>query len=418
MENNYRRRRAKLTSMRYGNPAKNQKIIAVTGTNGKTTTLNFINEILKAAGYKTAMFTTAIIEIGGERKINDTNMTTASSGDLQRFLRRAKKLRADYTLLEVSSHALDQHKLDGIPIHAAVMTNLTQDHLDYHKTMGAYAEAKGKLFDGHPQFMVLNRDDEWFDYFDKFEAGNQKITYGKSDESEAKITYEKFYKKGTDVKVVIDTTVRMEIGTSLPGEFNVYNLTAAAACAFLLGVHTEAIMDGIANLESIPGRFQYIPTGKNFEVVVDFAHTPDGLEKMLQAVREVTKNRVILVLGADGDRDKAKRPIMGELGAKYADRIFLTDQETHTEDPDAIRQAVMEGIIAGKGEAKTTEIADRGEAIARAVGSAKKGDIVLVPGLGHDVVRNVGGKLVPWNDADAVRKALGQETTEDSSSSN
>lgn len=406
LEESYRKSRTRLVRTRYGNPGKKQKIIAVTGTNGKTTTLNFVNEILKEAGYKTAMFTTAIIELNGERQINDTNMTTASSVNLQKFLRKAKKSKAEYTLLEVSSHALDQHKLDGVPIHVAIMTNLTQDHLDYHKTMEAYAEAKGKLFANNPKYIVLNRDDEWFGYFDKFQAGSEKITYGKSDDAEARIEYEKFYKKGSDVRVVIDTTVKMEIGTHLPGEFNVYNLTAAASAAFLLGVDKDKIVDGIANLKSIPGRFQYVPTGRDYEVVVDFAHTPDGLEKMLQAVRAVTSNRVIVVLGADGDRDKEKRPIMGEIAARYADRIFLTDQETHTEDPAIIRAAVMEGVRGAMGEAKTTEVPDRRDAIERALSSAKRGDIVLIPGLGHDVVRNVGGELVPWNDTEEVLKIL------------
>jgi len=391
---------------RYGNPAKNLKVIAVTGTNGKTTTLCYINEILKEAGYKTAMFTTAVIEIAGSRKINDLNATVALTAEMQRFFRDAKKAKVDYTLLEVTSHALHQHKLDGVPIYAAVMTNLTQDHLDYHKTMDAYAAAKAKLFQNEPQFIVLNRDDEWFEYFDKFYAGAQKITYGKHDDAEAQIVYTKLYRKGSEARVVVDHQTTIELATALPGEFNIYNMTAAAATAYLLGLKIEDIIEGTANLEAVPGRFERVEAGQDFDVIVDYAHTPDGLEKFLTACKSIAKNRVILVFGACGDRDKGKRPIMGEIASKYADRIFLTDEESYNEDPDKIREDIMEGIKSAKGDGKTTEIPDRREAIKKALSVAKKGDMVLVTGMGHEKFRIIKGKREPWNDADVVRELL------------
>ena len=409
LENGYRRLRVKLVSARYGNPSKHLRVIAVTGTNCKTTTSCYINEILKEAHFTTAMFTTAVIEVAGERKLNDLNATVASTARMQRFFRDAKRANADYVVLEVTSHALDQHKLDGVPIEAAVMTNLTQDHLDYHKTMEEYAAAKSKLFQLRPRFIVLNRDDEWYDYFNQFVASEQKMTYGRSAEAEAKITHVKLYRKGTEADVVLDHQTHLELATNLPGEFNVMNMTAATTLAYLLGVKLEDIQEGVANVEAVPGRFERAVEGLGYDVIVDYAHTPDALEKLLAAARGITKQRVILVFGACGDRDQGKRPIMGEIAARGADRIFLTDEESYNEDPEQIRRMLMEGIERGRGDAKTTEIADRRQAIERALGCAKKGDMVLITGMGHEQYRIVNGQRLPWNDGQVVREIVGRE---------
>ncbi len=406
LEEKYRKARIRAVRMQYGDPAKNLKVIAVTGTNGKTTTLNYLNEILKEAGYKTAMFTTAVIEVDGKRKINDLNATVALTAEMQQFFGRAKKAKVDYTLLEVTSHALDQHKLDGVPILAAVMTNLTQDHLDYHKTMENYAAAKGKLFAGSPEFIVLNRDDEWFDYFNQFAAGGHKITYGRHDDAEVRVTRTKLFKKGSEADLLLDHHLKLELATALPGEYNIDNMVAAATTAYVLGVDLNDIMEGAANLEAVPGRFERVVEGMDYDVIVDYAHTPDGLEKFLTAAKAVTKNRVILVFGATGDRDKGKRPIMGDIAARLADRIILTDEESYNEDPATIRTEVMQGIEAAKGDAKTTEIADRRDAIKKALDVAKKGDTVLITGMGHEKFRIENGKKIPWNDADVVRELL------------
>lgn len=406
LEEGYRRGRVKVVSTRYGNPAKFLKVIAVTGTNGKTTTVNYINEILKEAGYRTAMFSTALIEVAGEQQLNELNMTVADTAIMQRFFRDAKQANVDYVVLEITSIALQQHKLDGVPILAAVMTNLTQDHLDAHGTMENYAAAKAKLFRNEPQFVILNRDDEWFDYYDQFPAAAQKITYGKHETAEAKIEYTKMYRKGSEATVVIDHQTKLDLATALPGEFNVYNMTAAAATTYLLGVSVTDIIEGIANLEGVPGRFERVEEGQEYDIIVDYAHTPDALEKLLGAAKEITRNRVILVFGATGDRDKIKRPIMGEIAARLADRIILTDEESYNEDPDAIRAEVMAGIEDAKGAGKTTEIADRREAIKKALDVAKKGDIVLITGMGHEKFRIENGKKIPWNDADVVREIL------------
>lgn len=410
LENRYRLLRAKALATRYGHPARHLRVIAVTGTNGKTTTANYLNEILKEAGYKTAMFSTATIEVAGKAKRNDLNMTVASTARMQQFFRTAKREKVDFVIMEFPSHAIHQHKLYGVPVEMAIMTNLTQDHLDYHGTMEDYAEVKGRLFASQPKYIVLNRDDAWFDYFDQFAAGSQKITYGKLPDSEAHIDKVKLYRKGTEVTVTIDHQTRLELATNLPGEFNAYNMTAAVAAAYLLGVKLNDIVEGVANLEVVPGRFERVVEDLPYDVIVDYAHTPDGLEKLLQAARAITKNRVILVFGACGDRDKGKRPVMGGIAACLADRIFLTDEESYNEDPKAIREMIYKGIEDARGGAmKTTEVADRREAIEKALSIATKGDTVLITGMGHEVYRIINGEKKPWNDSDVVREILNEK---------
>lgn len=407
LEEGYRKTRARVVTARYGHPAKHLKVLAVTGTNGKTTTVNYLNEILKEAGHKTAMFSTATIEVAGVAKRNDLNMTVASIVQMQKFFRDAKKAHVDYVVMEFPSHAIHQHKLWGVPVEMAIMTNLTQDHLDYHGTMEAYAEVKGRLFAMEPRYIVLNRDDEWFEYFNQFVASEQKITYGQHEEAEAHIDRIKVYRKGTEANVTIDHQTKLELATNLPGEYNAYNMVAAVCAGYLLGIELNDIVEGVANLESIPGRFDRVVDGLPYDVVVDYAHTPDGYEKLLTAAREIAKNRVILVFGSCGDRDKAKRPLMGEIAAKRADRIFLTDEESYSEDPDKIRAMIFDGIEGVKGGAmKTTEIPDRREAIKKALSIATKGDIVLITGMGHEMYRIVDGKRIPWNDADVVHEIL------------
>lgn len=411
VEDAYRKQRIKALSAKYGHPAKSLRVIAVTGTNGKTTTLAYLNEILKESGKKTAMFSTATIEIAGESRLNDLNATVGTTEQMQMFFRDAKQASVDFVLLEVTSHSIHQHKLDGIPIEVAIMTNLTQDHLDYHKTMDEYAAVKARLFARDPDYIVLNRDDEWFDFYNKYNAAKQKITYGVHDDAEAKISDIVLYRKGTEATVTIDHQTKLSLATALPGAFNVSNMTAATAAAYLLGVNLKDIVEGVANLEHVPGRFERATEALPFDVIVDYAHTPDALEKLLTTAKSVTKNRVILVFGACGDRDATKRPIMGKIASEYADRIILTDEENYTEDASVIRLAIREGIVEGKGEGKMTEIADRREAIEKALSIAKQGDTVLITGLGHEVYRIVDGNRVPWNDTEVVNQIIQEKTT-------
>ena len=406
LEEGYRSSRGRVTAARYGNPAKDLKILAVTGTNGKTTTANYLNVILKTAGYKTAMFTTALIEVDGKSRINDLNATITTTAQLQQFFKAAKNAAADYVILEATSHALIQHKLDGLRIELAMMTNLTQDHLDYHGTMENYAAAKGILFSRKPRYIVLNRDDDWYSFFAKFQPGEHAITYGVDTESDAQIKAVRMTADGSDVKILVDHQTTLDLHTALPGKYNVYNLACAASGAYALGLDLGHIQQGVAALHSVPGRFERVKSDKPFNTIVDYAHTPDALEQLLETTRHITKKRVILVFGATGDRDKGKRPIMGGIAAKYADRIFVTDEESYTEDPATIRAAVMKGIRAGLGDIKTDEIPDRREAIAKAISIARAGDTILITGMGHEKFRIMNGKKLPWNDTDVARELL------------
>jgi UDP-N-acetylmuramoyl-L-alanyl-D-glutamate--2,6-diaminopimelate ligase len=294
----------------------------------------------------------------------------------------------------------------------AVMTNVTQDHLDYFKTMENYAAAKGMLFSGEPSYIVLNRDDEWYEFFNQFGAGELKISYGQSKAATTQISKVKLFKNGTEAWLKIDGGKKFEVATSLTGEFNAHNMAAAASAASLLGIGEEAIQNGIANLETLAGRFERAIKGEPYEVIVDYAHTPDAIEKLLKSAKKVTKGRVVLVFGATGDRDRGKRPIMGEIAAREADLIFVTDEENYTEPADQIRAEVMQGIQnvlqVPYLQKKVQEVPDRYEAIKAALAVAKEGDMILITGMGHEVYRITDGKRIPWNDGDVVREILGK----------
>lgn len=404
-EETYRKGRVYALQARHGFPAKDMRVIAVTGTNGKTTTCCYINEVLKAGGYRTAMYTTAVIELNGKSQINKTHRTVPLTAELVAFLKRAKAAHVDFVILETTSMALHQHKTLGIPVEIAVMTNLTQDHLDYHKTMESYAAAKARLFGLYvnPQFCVLNRDDEWFDYFKKQSVG-EVVTYGQHNASTMRMHGMRLGADGSSW--VIDEHGKVcGLRTHIPGAFNVYNATAAASVGTLLGLSAEQLQAGVAALHNIPGRMQQVKAGQDFTVLVDYAHTPDAIENVLKAARALTSGQVRLVFGATGDRDKAKRPIMGQIAAKHADMVYLTDDETYTEDPDTIRAAVREGIEAAKG--RYVEIPDRREAIKAAFADAKKGDVVILAGIGHQDTRTMGNAQQPWLEAEVARDLLG-----------
>lgn len=404
-EEAYRRSRIYALQARYGFPARDLRVIAVTGTNGKTTTCCYINEMLKNAGYKTALYTTAVIELAGRSDINRTHRTLPLTGQLLAFIKKVKATKVDFLILEVTSQALDQHKLLGIPIEIAVMTNLTQDHLDYHGTMNRYAAAKARLFNRHtnPKYCILNADDQWYDYFLKESVG-QVVTYGTSEEATERITNVKAGK--TMQWQLADGRHTLNLKIQQAGLFNVYNASAAATVGMALQAEPKTIEQGVAAMKSVPGRMESVEAGQPYQIWIDYAVTPDALEQVLKAGREAAKARVLVVFGATGDRDRGKRPIMGEIAARLADRIFLTDDETYSEDPDAIRAAVMEGIVRGRGKSKTTEIADREKAIAAALRAARKGDVVIVTGIGHQNVRNMGGFEEPWNEREIIKRHL------------
>lgn len=405
-ESTYRKSRGAVWQIKYGFPGKNLKIIAITGTNGKTTTASYINSVLQAGGLKTAVYTTAYYEIDGNRVPNRSHMTVTSQKSAQEFFAKANAAMVDYVILEITSHALDQGRISGVKAEVAVMTNLTQEHLDFHGTMQRYADAKAILFGPKwaAKHVILNRDDEWYEFFAKKSVG--KITsYGEKSPSDIKLQSAKSSESGSEF------TLRQEgkelrLETQLIGKFNIYNAMAAVGVGRVVGLSDRQVAKGIANLTSVPGRMEQIVEGQNFTVLVDFAITPDALENALSTLRPLTKGKLRIVFGATGDRDRTKRPQMGEVVARLADAIYLTDDETYTEDPTTIRKEVFKGILDAKGDKKTYVFDDRLEAIKAAFRDSRKGDTVLLTGIGHEDYRNMGGKKLPWDERQVARKLL------------
>ena len=388
----------------FGFPAKKLKVIAVTGTNGKTTTVSYIVSILEAAGYKVGAATTSYSKIGNKIIHNKENRTVADPIKVFWLLRRMRWSRVDWVVLEVTSHSLEQNRLLGVPIEAAVITNLTQDHLDYHKTIENYAAAKAKLFEKDVKFNALNADDEWHDYYAKIPT-QHKMSYGTDAKSNARITSVKLTPKFSTFTIKLDHTVKLDFKTDLIGKFNIYNATAAITITYMLYIDKSAIVKGIKNMQTVPGRMEPIKADIPYSLIIDFAHTPDGLENVLETLKNLTKNRLIVVFGGTGNRNE-ERPIMGEIAAKYADRIILTDDEPYDKDPAELRAHVMEGIKAGKGVGKTTEVAGRKNGIKKALDIAKKDDTVVLTGMGDYDFMKVGDDYIPWSDKGAVLEIL------------
>lgn len=395
-------------NLAYGFPGRGLKVIGVTGTNGKTTTSFLIHRMLGEAGYKAGLMTTVAWASGAEVHAQTQHMTNVPVPLLMRRLKQMKAEGVEWLVLETTSHALVQHRTWGVPYSVAVLTNITQDHLDYHKTMERYTEAKQKLFrlaqknKKGLQMGIANADDR---NGASFAAVTQNsILYG-IEAGEVQATGIKL----TGAGIAYDAQAWGEtyhITSHLPGSFNVYNTLAAVCVGRAVGLSKEQVEQGIAALPGVAGRVEPVEAGQPYAVIVDYAHTPDALENVLSALKSSTKGSLAVVFGATGDRDKGKRPVMGEVAARLADRIYLTDDETYTEDPEAIREAVLEGIKAAGGEGKAKVVPDRLEAIRLAFTDAKTGDTVLLAGIGHQDTRNMGGKEEPWDERGVARKVL------------
>jgi len=391
-----------------GFPGRKFKVIGITGTNGKTTTAFMVHRMLHEAGYKVGLMTTVAYGVGGNIKPQDVHMTNVPVPLMMKRLKYLHNRGAEWLVMEVTSQALAQNRVWGVPFHLAVMTNISQDHLDYHLTMDRYVNSKVKLFrladrnHGGLRLGIINADDETAGRFAK--AVSKKLTYG-FDKGELRAAAIKTSAGSSSFTALTDTE-ELKIKLNLPGRFNVYNALAAIGVGLALGISNKMIERGIAALEGVPGRMTSFKAKAGYNAVVDFAHTPDALENAIQAVKAGTKGNVILVFGATGDRDKSKRPVMGEVAAGIADRIFLTDDETYTENPGAIIDEVYKGIVAAGGKSKTTIIDDRFEAIKAAFAAAKKDDTVLLTGIGHETTRNMGGKEEPWNEIQIVKDLL------------
>ncbi len=412
---NTRQALARLASVFYGYPGRRLRVIGVTGTDGKTTTCNLLGAVLRAAGHKIGMVTTVNAEIG--HRVLDTGLhtTTPDAVEVQQYLREMVDAGTKYAVIETTSHALDQDRTLGSEYDVAVITNVTHEHLDYHRTYEAYLASKGKLFaslgTAHrkrrvKKVKVLNADDQSFEYLRQF-ASDVTLSYGLAAKADIWASDVRLSPKGT---TFVAHTPRGEfrVESSLLGAFNVYNMLAAIAAAVSQNVSHRAIRAGIASVTRVVGRMDPIDVGQDFGVVIDFAHTPNSLEQALKLARGLTEGKLIVVFGCAGLRDREKRPMMGEVAGRLADLTIITAEDPRTEDLDTI----MEQIAVGSRRAGRTEgegyvkIGDRARAITFAVRRAAAGDLVIITGKGHERSMCFGDTEYPWSDHQAATEAL------------
>jgi UDP-N-acetylmuramoyl-L-alanyl-D-glutamate--2,6-diaminopimelate ligase len=389
----------------YGRPATALKLVGVTGTNGKTTTTSLIDSILRASGAKTGLFGTIAYHTPlGEHPAPNT---TPESVDLQSFFAEIRDGGGTYATMEASSHALSMDRLWGCHFSAAVFTNLTRDHIDYHKTFENYFEAKRRLFEGTgagaPDVSVINVDDEWGKKL--LGLGKKTLSYGL--ENDADLKAKKFQLSFKGLSFAAQTpNGAVQVESSLVGRINVYNILAAIGAGIGLGLSNEVIEAGIRNLHAVSGRFERVDRGQPFLVVVDYAHTNDALENLIRTARELnTKGRIITVFGCGGSRDRTKRPIMGEISGRMSDLSILTSDNPRQEEPLKIISDVVVGIQKTGG--KYLIEPDRAKAIHLAIEEARAGDMVLLAGKGHEDYQIFADRTIHFDDREVAGKALG-----------
>ncbi len=382
----------------YGDPTRDLQTVGVTGTNGKTTTAFLVRALLEAGGVQTGLLGT-VKSVIGERE-HEVQRTTPEAVDLQRTFRTMFCAGDRAVAMEVSSHALELRRADAIHFAVAIFTNLTQDHLDFHTTMEEYFEAKRRLFtELGPRRAVINLDDR---YGSRLASEvPEAMTFSLRAPSDYQARDLHTGRAGSSF-TIRSPDGELEVRSPLTGQFNVLNVLGAFAAARELGVPAQTCAEAIRTAGQVPGRFQTVQEGQEFAVVVDYAHTPDSLENVLRAARSLTQNRLHVVFGCGGDRDRGKRPLMGEIAARLADRVIVTSDNPRSEDPEAI----IEGILAGSGPAVEHEV-DRRMAIEAAVGGAGPGDVVVIAGKGHERGQELaGGRKVPFDDVAVAREAL------------
>ncbi len=390
----------------HGNPSQELCVIGVTGTDGKSTTTTLIGHILRACGHPTGVITTVAFHDSQQEIPNETRLTTQHASDLQRMLRTIRDQGGTHAVVEASSHGLALHKLDAVQIDAAVLTNLSHEHLDFHKTLEAYREAKGLLFQrvkarapkSYPQVSVLNADDKHFPYFASLEPpGRRTFGFG-----------EKAVVRATDVNLGADRTSftlvtpegQAQVHSPLVCRFNVANTLASLAVVTGLGVQLDAAAAAVRSFPGVPGRMQVINAGQPFAVIVDYAHTPNSLRLVLDALRSVTPGRLVAVFGSAGERDVEKRALMGAVAAAHADYFVITSEDPRSEDPDAICRQIEEGALqAGCVFGRDYSISvDRTQAFRIAFKQARPGDTVLLAGKGHEHSIIWGDESLPWDE--------------------
>ncbi len=398
-----------------GYPARKLRVIGVTGTDGKTTTVNLIWSILQAAGHRAGMISTVNARIGELMLDTGLHTTTPDAPDLQKYLAQMVDANLEYVVLEATSHGLAQHRVTGAEQDVAVVTNITHEHLDYHRDYDGYRAAKAMLFRGLstafrkpdvPKIAVLNRDDISYALLEPIPA-DARLVYGLSagvDVWAEDIACENEYSSFR----VFTPDGKFQVRTSLVGQFNVYNILAATAVGISQHVPLERIQQGIQSVRGVIGRMERVERGQDFTVLIDFAHTPNALERALQAARSMTTGQVIVVFGCAGLRDVYKRDMMGRHAGRLADRVVITAEDPRTESLDEIMAAIAAGCEAeGKREGESYwRIANRAEAIQFAVDLAQPGDLVMTAGKGHEQSMCFGTTEYPWSEHAAVEKAL------------
>jgi UDP-N-acetylmuramoyl-L-alanyl-D-glutamate--2,6-diaminopimelate ligase len=402
-----------------GFPSRQMTVIGVTGTDGKTTTSTLLHAILQAAGLEAGLVSTVSARIGQEETDTGLHTTTPDPPELQEYLARMVREGVTHAVLEVTSHGLEQHRVAGCAFDIAVVTNVTHEHLDLHGSLEAYQEAKSRLFvgltegfrkPGVDKIAVLNRDDDSYRYLSPLPADRQ-ITYsisGPADVMAESVQYDPDSTRFT----IVTPSGEVALETPLVGEFNVSNALAAVAAASALDLPLDSIAQGIAAVKGVPGRMERIDAGQEFLAIVDFAHTPNALEKALTAARGMTEGRVIVVFGCAGLRDREKRTMMGRIAGRLADVVVLTAEDPRTESLDEI---LAESAVAAEGEGKQRDVdlflvPDRGEAILKGCQMAHPGDLVIACGKGHEQSMCFETTEHPWDDREAMRRALRGET--------
>jgi len=399
-----------MASAFFHHPSTRLRLIGVTGTNGKTTTTHLVRHLLQWAGHAVGLVGTVYNVVGGRRR--EGSLTTPQAPELQALLAEMAAAGDRYVLMEVASHALQQNRTAGCRFDAGVFTNLSQDHLDYHGTMEADRDAKARLFAGLSRdrggdgpYAVLNADDPAGPYMAR--AGDGRVVwYGLASPADIMARNIRITSAGTSFQVVTPVG-SAQVTMPLVGRFNVYNALAALAVAMEEGMALPEAVAALADAPPVEGRFQRVDLGQPFTVIVDYAHTPDGLEKALSTAREFTRGRLWVVFGAGGDRDRAKRPLMGAVAARLADHIVLTSDNPRSEDPEQILAEIEEGARAAMGNGEFLAVVpDRGQAIAAAIEQAKPGDVVLIAGKGHETYQIFRDETVYFDDREAAAAAI------------
>jgi UDP-N-acetylmuramoyl-L-alanyl-D-glutamate--2,6-diaminopimelate ligase len=404
-----RRALALISANFFGWPGKKLKVIGITGTNGKTTSTYLIDWVLRSAGEKVLLVGTIKYMLNGETLESATN-TTPESFELNRMMAIAATKNAASTVMEVSSHSLVMDRVFGIPFKAALFTNLTQDHLDFHQTMEEYFKAKKTLFDGLAQdsLAVVNIDDE---YGERITSNTpaRKVSYGFASKADFQIVKFSFGIGGTEITIKHGAE-EFEIRSMLVGKFNAYNLAGAFAVVVSLGYDPHIVTGALSKVPSVKGRFERIDSGKGFMVVVDYAHSPDSLQKTLQSAKEILASegkggRLITVFGCGGNRDRTKRPKMGKIAEDLSDITIVTSDNPRFENPEAIVDEIFAGIK--QHDESVLRIVDRSNAIKKAVDLSRPNDIVVLAGKGHENYQDVKGVKHHFDDREEVERALG-----------